>query len=77
MFQTTKFPKNPALLKPILQQNRFLGITRTEFDAVWNTIEIYSCMESELETLISGSYCVLEWTVCSMVEESVTLYPRM
>jgi len=77
MFQTTKFPKNSALLKPILPWNRFLGITRTEFDAVWNTIEIYSCTESELETLISGSYCLLVRTVCSMVDESVSSYPRM
>ena len=77
MFQTNKFPKNPALLKPVLQRNRFLGITRTEFNAVWNTIEIYSCTESELETLISGSYCPLGWTVCSMVDEPVSSYPRM
>ena len=77
MFQTTKFPKNPALLKPILHRNRFLGITRVEFDAVWNTIEIYLCTESELETLISGSYCLLGRTVCSMVDVSLSSYPRM
>jgi hypothetical protein len=59
MYQTTKFPKNPPPFKPTLHWNRFLGITCIVFDAVWNTVEIYSYMESELETLVAGSYCLL------------------